>query len=73
MIVYELVVLDRSWSNTIVCKLFVLDKNTWYHINVYKKFIRNNYAKNINVQWTWFPNLLLKNNLPRVIVCQKSK
>ena len=26
----------------IVCKLFVLDRNTWYYITVYKK---NNYAK----------------------------
>ena len=32
--------LDRS-----VCKLFVLDRNTWYHMTVYKKLHKNSKYK----------------------------
>ena len=54
-----------------MCKLFVLDRNTWNHITVQKK--KNNKKKtkkkqqnkkklhknaNMNIQWMQFPNLL---------------
>ena len=46
--------LDRkSWTHTILCKLFVVDKNTWYYHTVCKKTIKKQLHKtciNINVQ-----------------------
>ena len=43
-----------------VCKLFVLDRNTYYHISILKKTLKQQLHKNvnINVQCTRFPNFL---------------
>ena len=38
-------------------KLFVLYKNTWYHITLCKKKLKKSFTKNINIQWLQFPNL----------------
>ena len=36
-IVYNLLVLDKNiWNHTTECKLFELDRNTWYLITVCK-------------------------------------
>ena len=47
----------NTWYYTTVCKLFVLDKNTWY-ITVYKKVSLKELHKitNINVQCMQFPD-----------------
>ena len=37
----------NTWNNTTVCKLFVLDRNTWYHIIVWKKI--KNFIKDLNI------------------------
>ena len=57
-----------------MCKLFILDEDTWYHIIVCKKHLRNNYRKNlnINVQWMQFPNLNTENNPRQVDMPLKS-
>ena len=47
-----------------VCKLFVLDRNIWYHITVYNK--------NINLQSMQFLNLLALNNIRQVDMSLKS-
>ena len=61
-IVYKLSEFDRNTSNiTILCKLFVSYRNTWYH-NCFekKRLLRNSYTTyvNINLQRMRFPNLL---------------
>ena len=40
-----------TWNHTTVCKLFVLDGNTWYHITMCKnpQNLSNNYTKNVNI------------------------
>ena len=72
-------------NKTAVCKLFGLDRNTWYHILcanylysigilVCKNLLRNHYSKNksINVYWMWFFNFYAKNNLIGVDMPLKS-
>ena len=51
-----------NFPHTTVCKLLILDRNTWYHITMCRKLLRNNYTKNvdINVQWTQFSNQSIK-------------
>ena len=43
---------SHVWSKWPVCKLSVLDKNTWNHLNVCKKLFRN-YTRNVNINIKW--------------------
>ena len=60
----------NTWSHTNVCQLFVFDQNTWYRITVKTKQKKNPLKQdeivNINIQWTRFPNLKVRNNPRRV-------
>ena len=56
----ETKVLDKNtWDLIALSKLFILDRNSWYHMTVRIKLLNNNIIKNINIniQWTHFPNL----------------
>ena len=44
---------------TTVCKLFVLDKNTYKHITLPKN-LKNNYSRNVNINLQWMQFLNLK-------------
>ena len=55
-IVYKLLVFDRNtWNRTSMCRLFVLKKNLWYHIILFKQHWKitklNNYLDlNMKIQ-----------------------
>ena len=60
MIIVKLLVFDVNILNhKIMCKLFVLDRNTRYYVTNGKKLLNDLKNGHINVQWK--QNLLRKN------------